>query len=56
MVVEAPALAELRLVSVFARIFFGSISKTNKTLVDDHVIAEATAGSMHILRVLSSLT
>ena len=26
------------------RVFFGSISKTNKTYVDDHVIAEAPAG------------
>ena len=26
------------------RLFFGCISKTNKTLVDDHVIAEARAG------------
>ena len=27
------------------RLFFGNITKTNKTKVDDHVIAEATAGS-----------
>ena len=30
--------------SKHVRFFFGSISKTNKTLVDDHVIAEAPAG------------
>ena len=29
-----------------SELFFGSISKTNKTLVDDHVIAESIAGHM----------
>ena len=33
------------------RLFFGSISKTNKTKVDDHVIAEATAGFSSIFEL-----
>ena len=39
------AISQLPVVrSEHVRTFFGSISKTNKTLVDDHVITEATAG------------
>ena len=33
------------------RLFFGSISKPNKTKVDDHVIAEATAGFSSIFEL-----